>query len=119
MQLIHDKNLPHLGRLYDDNYCFICYTLDPRILSFGCYNVEMTYSPRFKRNLPLIYNVDFPASRGFRIHAGNTLKDSQGCILVGDGFSVQSNGKITLTNSKKTLEKLLLVIIQQTKMVII
>ena len=46
----------------------LCDTLDPGILEPGTYRLEINYSPRFKKELPLIYNKEFPASRGFRIH---------------------------------------------------
>ena len=42
-------------------------------------------SPKFKRTLPLIYGPKCKASRGVRIHKGNTWKDSAGCVLVGMG----------------------------------
>ena len=90
------------GLLYTDWAELICYTIDPHVLSNGTYNLELTYSPRFKRELPLIYNADFNANRGFRIHAGNTLKDSQGCILVGDAIDYT----YTLRDSRKALERL-------------
>ena len=89
------------GMLYNDWAELICYTIDPHVLSNGTYNLEMTYSPRFKRELPLIYNEDFEANRGFRIHVGNTLKDSQGCILVGDAIDYT----YTLRDSRKALER--------------
>lgn len=51
-------------------------------IPYGRYKVILSYSPKFKRILPEILNV-----KGFtaiRIHAGNTPKDTLGCILVGE-----------------------------------
>ncbi len=47
----------------------------------GIYQVVMSYSPRFKKMLPLVMNV--PAYEGIRIHSGNYAKDTEGCILCG------------------------------------
>lgn len=47
----------------------------------GTYKVDYTYSPRFKKKMPLVCNVK--GFDGIRFHAGNTDKDSEGCILVG------------------------------------
>ncbi|CDD19922.1 putative uncharacterized protein [Prevotella sp. CAG:732] len=41
---------------------------------------------RFKKWLSLILGV--PGFSGVRIHAGNTAKDTQGCILVGENKKV-------------------------------
>lgn len=51
-------------------------------IPYGKYDVDITYSPKFKRNLPLIKNV--PEFDGIRIHRGNKPEDTLGCILVGE-----------------------------------
>lgn len=81
-----------IGTLYVDGKaeCFTCEdvaraagvkvpgeTAIPR----GVYNVIVTPSQRFKRDLPLVENV--PGFSGIRIHPGNTADDTEGCILVG------------------------------------
>lgn len=93
------------GQLFFGNE-LVCYTIDPHILTTGTYNIQVNYSPKFKKELPLIYNKEFSASRGFRIHSGNTLKDSNGCILVGDMIDY----KFKLYDSKKALSRLLQII---------
>ena len=75
-----------LGRL-ELNGQFICYTLEnaAKAIPCGMYTVENSKSPKFKRELPLLHNSAVSASRGIRIHRGNTWKDSSGCVLVGMG----------------------------------
>ena len=51
----------------------------------GRYAVVISWSPKFKQWLPILlggpeFNKQW---QGIRIHAGNTAKDTQGCILVG------------------------------------
>lgn len=65
----------------------------------GRYKVEVTYSPKFKRYLPILLNT-----KGFtsiRIHSGNTPEDTLGCLLV--GFN-KEKGKVL--NSRVTSDKL-------------
>ena len=50
------------------------------IIPEGNYPVSVTFSPRFKRILPLIGNV--PSRSGIRIHRGTKPEHSKGCILV-------------------------------------
>lgn len=81
------------GRLYFVNElgkAYFCDTLEPpmpnynqltRAIPAGRYSVAITWSPKFKRWLPLLVNV--PRREGIRIHAGNNPSDSRGCILVG------------------------------------
>ena len=73
-----------LGKLYF-NGGIVCYTLEnaAKAIPCGVYLVQNSMSPKFKRELPLIWNSGVSSSRGIRIHRGNTAKDSQGCILVG------------------------------------
>ena len=47
----------------------------------GTYNVTITYSPRFKKNLPLLNNVK--GFDGIRIHSGNKPQETEGCLLPG------------------------------------
>ena len=56
----------------------------------GRYAVVITFSPKFKQWLPiLIGDSEFSRKwQGIRIHAGNTAKDTEGCILVGKNREV-------------------------------
>ena len=89
-----------VGDLFLDGR-FQCYTLEDRVrtddpltvadegakvygataIPEGRYRISMTYSPRFKKVLPLLHDV--PGFTGVRIHAGNDDGDTEGCILVG------------------------------------
>ena len=70
---------------------FFCYTLEDAVrdgkiygktaIPYGEYDVEITFSPRFQKYLPLIKDV--PNYSGVRIHTGNTAQDTEGCILLG------------------------------------
>lgn len=75
-----------LGRIFLGGTC-VCCTLENRSKAIPCgtYNVANSKSPKFKRELPLIYGYKVAESRGIRIHAGNSSKDSAGCVLVGMG----------------------------------
>ena len=50
------------------------------IIPAGTYPIERTWSPRFKKFLPLIDNV--PDREGIRIHRGSIPEHSKGCILL-------------------------------------
>ena len=55
-------------------------------IPYGTYRVSITYSPKFKKMMPLVENVK--GFSGIRIHSGNTAKDSLGCIIVGKNKKV-------------------------------
>ena len=75
-----------LGKLYL-NGAIVCYTLENAVKAIptGLYMVQNSISPKFKRELPLIWNKNVSSTRGVRIHVGNTVASSSGCILVGMG----------------------------------
>ena len=60
----------------------------------GLYRCEVTYSPKYKRQMPLIYSnrEDFSLEvgkvrfEGLRLHGGNDADDTDGCILTAKNF---------------------------------
>lgn len=75
-----------IGELSVDGV-FECYTLEgPTVeIPAGEYSIEVTYSPHFGCELPLLNGV--PGRTAIRIHPGNTDKDTEGCILVGTSYT--------------------------------
>lgn len=86
-----------------------CFTLEDPVravkiygetaIPVGTYNVVITPSKRFKRDLPLLEKV--PNFEGVRIHAGNKAGDTDGCILVGT-----SKGPDVIFESRKAFDAL-------------
>ena len=104
-----------IGRLEDENGVKICDTLEPTWRDYkggelkvprksavpeGTYPVVVTKSKKFGKYLPLLVGV--PGFEGIRIHSGNTVNDTEGCILVGQNLI---KGKVLL--SRLTLEKVM------------
>lgn len=77
-----------IGRCYvDDTY--LCDTLEPPVthvghpcIPIGEYLVNLVWSPKFKSYKPRLEGV--PHRSGILIHKGNSVKDTLGCILVGN-----------------------------------
>lgn len=90
-----------MGSLYIDNE-FFCYTLEDTqrvrkvagdtCIPFGTgYKVKTTLSPRFNKDLPLVWNtdkdltvknIDGDSWAGIRLHGGNHHLHTLGCVLV-------------------------------------
>lgn len=99
---IAKKETYTISRLYV-NGAYFCDTLEDCIrtgkkvagktaIPRGRYEIQWTYSPRFKRFMPIICNVQ--NFTGIRIHAGNTSGNTDGCILTGKNTIV---GKVLLS----------------------
>ena len=66
----------------------------------GRYDVAISYSPKFKKNLPLLLSVK--GYSGIRIHNGKDANSSLGCIIVGE-----NKIKGGVINSRQTMERLM------------
>lgn len=105
-----------LFKLGNVNFIQVACTLEPPLKVNGCdgnvvgsgaalprgrYRIKKMYSSKFKM---FCYRVVEPsvAQRAILIHMGNTLADTQGCILVGDSWK---NGT-TLYESRKAFARL-------------
>lgn len=77
--------------------------LKPFAIPPGRYPVLISYSPKKNKWLPILLGV--PMFKGIRIHEGNTVGDTQGCILVGD-----NSRKGMVLNSRLTLVRVMQII---------
>ena len=124
------------GQLYVDGEYF-CDTLENTdyAIPAGFYRLDVTFSPRWQVLLPILYGVwgyrngvassssgqsyststqhystSPPRSTkrtGIRIHAGNTIDHTEGCILVGERDPAKGREKEQrLLSSAKTLHRL-------------
>jgi len=104
-----------IGELHVDDEYF-CDTLEDKVrilndyedkvyaetaIPYGRYKVILSYSNRFKKELPELLNVEF--FNGIRIHSGNHKDDTEGCILVGVCRDIAD---AYIYNSKNTFNKL-------------
>ena len=109
-----------LGSLYL-NGAFVCYTLEnaSKAIPCGMYNVQNNKSPKFKRELPLLTSDKVSASRGIRIHVGNTAASSSGCVLVGMSREVHLLGGSKLKESKNAETMVTMLCRNETNLVIV
>lgn len=115
------KGKPTMGEMHIDGE-FFCYTLEDEdrgiiqgmslarvkqlkiyaetCIGYGTYKVKLTYSPTFKRILPLI--IDVVGFLGIRMHRLNWSRETKGCIGV--GFGVEG---FMITHSKDAEDALI------------
>lgn len=94
------------GVLYDNCFGFGHYfTIERKqtLIPEGTYMLNLTYSPKFRRQLPIISNYQVKESRGIRIHAGNSVKDSIGCILIGNSADLVN---MSIGDSQRAVDQL-------------
>ncbi|MCZ4693798.1 hypothetical protein DWB61_09705 [Ancylomarina euxinus] len=89
-----------VGKMYIDGH-FFGYTLEDTVRAFGIkvkghtalpayqYQVKLSFSPKYERMMPLIFNQSDESVnamgiqfKGIRFHGGNRHSDTEGCILV-------------------------------------
>lgn len=108
------KSQATLGELFHEKK-HLCFTLEDQVreipgqkvsewkikgitaIPVGSFEIKWTFSQRFQKFTFQL--MDVPGFEGIRIHAGNSDKDTEGCILVGTGKTDH-----TLTESRKALE---------------
>lgn len=110
VQRIAKKSDYTVGRLFVDGK-YTCDVLEDKVretgvkvpgetaIPAGRYRVIVAMSPRFKRELPRL--LDVPGFEGILIHAGNSPRDTEGCLLVGEN---KEKGRVL--NSRKYEVKL-------------
>ena len=105
-----------IGKFYIDGV-FHCFSLEDKVrqgekvngqtaIPNGTYSVIIDVSTRFGKQLPHI--LDVPNFTGVRIHPGNTSKDTEGCILLGQnwtGGDFISNSKVAFDSFFKKLQE--------------
>ena len=129
MNILLSRDFPKagytIGRLYIDGQ-FFCNTLEDtdrgltdrmtekQILFIkiiartaipkGTYQIEVTYSPKYKRKMPQLMNVK--GFEGIRIHSGNTADDTEGCILLGKNTrpGMVTDSRATVSEFEKRLK---------------
>ncbi len=83
----------------------------------GLYTVEITDSPKFKRELPLIWNFETADGRkiissggvtfeGVRFHPLNTAEQSEGCIGPGNHALLTGTDEFKVTESQAAFNDL-------------
>lgn len=74
----------------------------------GRYQIAWHDSPKFRVRLPLLWNELVPKSRRILIHAGNTGRNTEGCVLLGTSLGARG-----VKDSRAALSALLAAVKEQ------
>lgn len=75
---------------------------EPKCIPVGVYTCNWTYSPKFQK-----YTYELKEMPTYRIHSGNYHTDTEGCILLGDGYTdLNKDGVLDIINSRVSVDKL-------------
>lgn len=117
MALILVKRFIHhpdseIGRVFVNDEHF-CYSIEDArrttkipgetCIPEGTYPLGTRWSPKFspRYNHEMIWVQDVPDYKYILIHTGNTVDDTEGCLIIGDRIGVVS-GKDAVLNSRAT-----------------
>lgn len=85
-------------------------------IPLGIYPLAARFSPRFSKayNHDMIWVQNVPGFELILIHWGNTISDTEGCLIIGDKIGVV-NQKDAVLNSRATYLKFYAKVIDQIK----
>ena len=122
LKLLRTKHLPDrtLGKLEVEGKTFATLELPDKGNQKNISRIpEGRYEciPRWSRKFPYMHLLVLavPDRSDILIHAGNTPKDTSGCILIGKGFSPTDG----LTSSRKAVEELMELVKQEEEKIIL
>jgi len=104
-----------IGRVFVNNELF-CYSIEDAYrttkikgetcIPDGIYPLATRFSPHFSKtyNHDMIWVQNVPGFEFILIHWGNTISDTEGCLIIGDKIGIV-NQKDAVLNSKATYLK--------------
>lgn len=101
-----------IGRVYINGEYF-CFSIEDAFrttkikgetcIPYGTYPLGTRFSPRFSKtyNHDMIWVQNVPGFEFILIHWGNTISDTEGCLIIGDKIGIV-NQKDAVLNSRAT-----------------
>ena len=112
-----------IGRVYVNDQYF-CFSIEDAFrttkipgetcIPYGVYPLATRYSPRFSKiyNHDMIWVQNVPGFEFILIHWGNTISDTEGCLIIGNKIGIV-NQKDAVLNSKSTYLRFYNMVINQ------